>query len=299
VASATVAGARPTAPALLTSAAPRRSRNRRRFLSHVLVYTVIAIAVLIVVFPLLWMLGASVKSNAQILDLRASLWPSQFHWHNIVEAWDSAPFGRWFLNTVIFAGAATVGQTLTGMLAGYAFAMFDFPGKRLLFYALLSGLMVPFVTVIVPVVQILGDLRWLNTYQGLIVPNIASALGAFLFRQFFLGAPLELGEAAHMDGASELRIFWNVYAPLARPIIAAFGIIAFLQNWNNFLFPLIVVNTTSMEVLSQGLAVFQTQFSTNYNLMMAAALIVVAPVLLVAVLAQRHIVEGITLGAVQ
>lgn len=273
--------------------------SRRRLLSRVLVYAMITIAVLVVVFPLVWMLGAAVKSNTQILDLRASLWPSQFHWGNIADAWNSAPFGRWFLNTVIFAGAATLGQILTGMLAGYAFAMFDFPGKRLLFYALLSGLMIPFVTVIVPVVQILGDLHWLNTYQGLIVPNIASALGAFLFRQFFLGAPLELGEAAHMDGASELRIFFNVYAPLARPIIAAFGIIAFLQNWNNFLFPLIVVNTTSMQVLSQGLSVFQTQFSTNYNLMMAAALIVVAPVLLVAVLAQRHIVEGITLGAVR
>jgi len=283
----------------LLSAPRRRGANRRRLLAHVLVYGAVTLAVIIVAFPLIWMLLAAVKSNAQILDLRASLWPSQFHWGNIKQAWDSAPFGRWFLNTVVFAGAATIGQILTGMLAGYAFAMYDFPGKRVLFYVLLSGLMVPFATVIVPVVQILGDLHWLNTYQGLIVPNIASALGAFLFRQFFLGAPAELGEAAHMDGASELRIFFNVYAPLGRPIIAAFGIIAFLQNWNNFLFPLIVVNTTSMEVLSQGLSVFQTQFSTNYNLMMAAALIVVAPVLLVAVLAQRHIVEGITLGAVQ
>ncbi|MDA8295598.1 MAG: carbohydrate ABC transporter permease [Actinomycetota bacterium] len=270
-----------------------------RFASRALVYTLLAIAVLVVVFPLVWMLGTAVKPNGQILDLNASLWPSHFEWGNIARAWNSAPFGRWTLNSVIFSVGATLGQILTSLLAGYAFAMFDFRGKNILFYALLCGLMVPFSTVIVPVVQILADFHWLNTYQGLIVPNIASALGTFLFRQFFLGAPYQLGEAARIDGASELHVFSSVYVPLARPIIAAFGIIAFLQNWNNFLFPLIVVNTTSMDVLSQGLSVFQNQFSSSYNLIMSAALIVIAPILIVAVAAQRQIIEGITLGAIQ
>lgn len=256
-------------------------------------------AVVVVVFPLLWMLGTAVKPNNQVLVPNASLWPSSFHWHNIVKAWDAAPFGRWFLNSVIFSVGSTVGQVLSSMLAGYAFAMFEFRFKRFLFYALLCGLMIPFSTVILPVVDILHDLHWLNTYEGLIVPNIASGLGAFLFRQFFLGLPYQLGEAARMDGASEWRIFWMVYSPLATPIIAAFGMIAFLQNWNNFLFPFIVVNTTNMSVISQGLTVFQNQFSVDYNLLMSAALIAVTPILLVAVAAQRHIVEGITLGAVQ
>lgn len=273
-------------------------RYKRR-LWRALVYLMVGLAVLAVVFPLFWMVGTAVKPRGQILDPNASLWPSQFNWGNIVKAWDAAPFGRWFLNSVIFSGGATLGQILSSMLAGYAFAMYEFRFKRLLFYALLSGLMVPFSTVIVPVVQILNDLHWLNTYQGLIVPNIASALGAFLFRQFFLGLPYQLGEAARIDGASEWRIFWRVYAPLAAPILAAFGMISFLYNWNNFLFPLIVVNTTNMAVISQGLSVFQSQFNVNYNLIMSAALIAVAPILLVAVLAQRHIVEGITLGAVQ
>jgi ABC-type glycerol-3-phosphate transport system permease component len=267
--------------------------------SHALVYALLAIAILVVVFPLIWMLGTAVKPNGQILDLRASLWPSHFEWGNIARAWDAAPFGRWFLNSVIFGVGATVGQIVTSLLAGYAFAMYDFPGKRVLFYVLLCGLMVPFTTIIVPVVQILADLHWLNTYQGLIVPNIQSALGAFLFRQFFLGLPYQLGEAARIDGASELKVFLHVYAPLSRPVVAAFGMIAFLQNWNNFLYPLIVVNTTSMDLLSQGLSVFQTQFNVNYNLIMSAALIAVAPILLVAIAAQRQIVAGITLGAVQ
>jgi ABC-type glycerol-3-phosphate transport system permease component len=264
-----------------------------------LVYSLLGVAVLVVVFPLVYMLGTAVKPNYQITDMRASLWPSHFEWGNIVRAWNSAPFGRWFINTVIFSVGATLGQMGSSLLAGYAFAMYDFPGKRLLFYVLIAGLMVPFSTVIVPVVQILADLHWLNTYQGLIVPNIASALGAFLVRQFYLGMPYELGESGRIEGASEWKVFSLIYAPLAKPIIAAFAIISFLQNWNNFLFPLIVINTTSMEVLSQGLSVFQTQFSVDYDLLMSAALIVITPILVVAVIAQRRIVEGLTLGAIQ
>jgi ABC-type glycerol-3-phosphate transport system permease component len=272
---------------------------RSRLWSRALVYSLLAVAVLVVVFPLVYMLGTAVKPNYQIVDLRASLWPSHFEWGNIVRAWNSAPFGRWFINTIIFSVGATLGQIGSSLLAGYAFAMFDFPGKRVLFYLLIAGLMVPFSTVIVPVVQILADLHWLNTYQGLIVPNIASALGAFLVRQFYLGMPYELGEAARIDGAAEWKVFSRVYAPLAVPIIAAFAIISFLQNWNNFLFPLIVVNSTSMEVVSQGLSVFQSQFSINYDLLMSAATLVITPILVVAVIAQRRIVEGITLGAIQ
>jgi ABC-type glycerol-3-phosphate transport system permease component len=271
----------------------------RRVANRVFFYGLVVIAVAVVVFPLIWMLGTAVKPNGQILDLRASLWPSQFEWGNIVKAWNAAPFARWYLNSVIFAVSATVGQIFTAMMAGYAFAVFDFPGRRLLFYVLLCGLMVPFTVVIVPVVQILATFHWLNTFQGLIVPNIAFALGTFLFRQFFFAAPPELGEQARIDGASEWRIFYRIYAPLARPVIAALGIIAFLTNWNNFLFPLIVINSTSMNVVSTGLSVFQQQFSTNYDLITSAALIAILPILLVAIVAQRQIVEGISLGAVR
>ncbi|MDH2430851.1 carbohydrate ABC transporter permease [Sphaerisporangium sp. TRM90804] len=261
------------------------------------VYALLGLAVLVVAFPLVWMAISALKTDAEIINPAAPLWPADPQWSNIGRALSQAPFGRWYLNTAIFGVAATAGQLASGLLAGYAFAMLDFPGKRALFLLALSGLMVPFSAIIVPLSQLLGDLGWLNTYQGLIVPNIASALGAFLFRQFFLGTPRELGEAARIDGASEARVFWHVYAPLARPVAAALAIILFLQNWNNFLFPLIVVNTTDMAVLSQGLSVFQSQFTTQYNLIMAASLITIVPVLLVAVAAQRHIVEGITLGA--
>jgi len=176
----------------------------------------------------------------------------------------------------------------------------SFPAKRILFYLVLSGLMIPFTVVLVPVVQLLADVGWINTYQGLIVPNLASALGCFLYRQFFLGAPAELGAAARIDGASEWRIFFTIYRPLAQPMTAALMIISFLQNWNNFLFPLVVTSSQNLMMVSQGLTVFQANINqVSYNLLMAGSLIAVVPVLAVAMVAQRRVVDGLTLGAVR
>jgi ABC-type glycerol-3-phosphate transport system permease component len=262
------------------------------------IYLLVAVSVLLVAFPLLWMVAAALKTQSQIINPNASLLPLPPRWGNIAAAWDVAPFGTFFLNTAIFSVVTTVGQIATGMLAGYAFAMFDFPAKRVLFYLVMSGLMIPFTVVIVPVVQLLADFGWVNTWQGLLVPNIASALGCFLFRQFFLSASVELGEAARIDGATEWRIFWSVYRPLAQPMTAAFTVIAFLQNWNNFLFPLVVTSSEHLMMISQGLTIFQGQITgTAYNLLMAGSLIAVVPVLIVAMIAQRKVVEGLTIGA--
>jgi ABC-type glycerol-3-phosphate transport system permease component len=268
--------------------------------ARIAVYALVGVSVLIVVFPLLWMVAAALKTDGEIINPNASLLPAHPQWSNLSTAWTAAPFGRFFLNTAIFSVVTTAGQILTGILAGYAFAMFDFPAKRILFYLVLSGLMIPFTVVLVPVVQLLADVGWVNTYQGLIVPNLASALGAFLFRQFFLSVPLELGEAARIDGASEWRIFWRVYRPLAQPMTAAFTIIAFLQNWNNFLFPLVVTSSEKLMMISQGLTIFEGTISkVSYNLLMAGSLIAVVPVLIVALIVQRRVVEGLTLGAVR
>jgi ABC-type glycerol-3-phosphate transport system permease component len=263
-----------------------------RLPGKIAVYTLVTIAVLFVLFPLLWMVFAALKTNSEIIDPSSPLIPLHPRWSNLSTAWNTVPFGRFFLNTAIFSVTTTAGWVATGM--------FDFPFKRILFYVVLSGLMIPFTVVIVPVVQLLADVHWINTYQGLIVPNLASALGCFLYRQFFLAAPLELGEAARMDGASELRIFWSVYRPLAQPMTGAFMIIAFLQNWNNFLFPLVVTNSEKLMMVSQGLTIFEGQISkVTYNLMMAGSLIAVIPVLIVAMIAQRRVVEGLSLGAVR
>lgn len=271
-----------------------------RLPAKIAIYFLVTVSVLLVVFPLLWMISAALKTQNEIIDPNSSLLPLHPQWSNIRVAWTTAPFGTFFLNTAIFSIVTTAGQILTGMLAGYAFAMFDFPAKRVLFYLVMSGLMIPFTVVIVPVVQLLADFGWINTWQGLLVPNIASALGCFLFRQFFLSAPLELGEAARIDGASEWRIFWSVYRPLAQPMTAAFTVIAFLQNWNNFLFPLVVTSSERLMMISQGLTEFQGQITgVAYNLLLAGSLIAVIPVLIVAMVAQRKVVEGLTIGALK
>jgi ABC-type glycerol-3-phosphate transport system permease component len=278
----------------------REAPVRMRLSARIAVYVLVGVSVLVVLFPLLWMVAAALKTNAEIINPDAPLIPAHLQWSNLPAAWNTAPFGRFFINTAVFSVVTTAGQIVTGMLAGYAFAMFDFPLKRVLFYVVLSGLMIPFTVVLVPVVQLLADVNWVNTYQGLIVPNLASALGCFLYRQFFLSAPLELGEAARIDGASEWRIFLRVYRPLAQPMTAAFMIIAFLQNWNNFLFPLVVTSSEKLMMISQGLTIFEGQISrVTYNLLMAGSLIAVIPVLVVAMIAQRRVVEGLTLGAVR
>jgi ABC-type glycerol-3-phosphate transport system permease component len=269
--------------------------------ARIAIYTLVTISVLLVLFPLLWMLLSALKTDGEIINPNASLFPSHWAWSNLRKAWNLAPFGRFFLNSAIFSVITTIGQVATGLLAGYAFAMFEFPLKRVLFYVVLSGLMIPFTVVLVPVVQLLADVHWVDTYQGLIVPNLASALGCFLFRQFFLGVPVELGEAARIDGAGEWRIFASIYRPLAGPMIAAFTIIAFLQNWNNFLFPLVVTNSERLMMVSQGLTIFQADPVNKYayNVLMAGSLIAVLPILVVAMLAQRRVVDGLSLGAVK
>lgn len=272
------------------------SRSLRTFLT---VYPLLTIAGFVMLTPLFWMVVTAFKSTGEVLNLNAPILPVHWDWHNIAAAWDSAPFGRFYINSVIFTGAATFGQIVTSAMAGYAFARVNFPLRNLLFYATLAGLMIPFTVIMLPVVDIVSALGWLNTYQGLIVPNMASAFGMFLFRQHFLSVPKDMDEAARIDGASRFRAFLAVGVPLAQPVIAAFGVLSFLVNWNNFLFPLLVTNTTHMMVLPLGLAVFHSQYDTQYNLLMAAAFIAVMPIFVVSLFAQRRLVEGITLGALK
>lgn len=262
-----------------------------------ILYALLIVCAFTVLFPLLWMVASAFKTNAQIIDPHAPLIPTQWQWSNLVDAWNAAPFGRFFINTLIFSAVTTAGWVVTGMLAGYAFAMFEFPGRRVLFYLVLSGMMIPFPVVIVPVVQLLADFGWIDTWPGLIVPNLASALGCFLYRQFFLSAPADLAEAARLDGASEWRIFFSIYRPLAQPMTAALMTIAFLQSWTNFLFPLVVTTKENLMLVSQGLTIFSGQLKgTEYNLLMAGSLITVLPVLVVALIVQRRVVDGIALG---
>lgn len=261
------------------------------------VYPILIVLGLIMVTPLIWMVVTAFKSTGQVLNLAAPIIPAPWHWNNLIRAWDAAPFGRFYLNSVIYTVSTTAGQILISAMAGYAFARGRFPGREILFYAVLASLMIPFTVIMVPVVKIVENLGWFNTYQGLIIPRLSSAFGIFLFRQFFISMPTELDDAAHLDGASGFRVFWTINLPLAQPMLAAFGMLAFLVNWHDFLYPLLVTSSTRMMVLPLGLEIFRSAYATQYNLLMAGAFIAIIPVLIVSLFAQRRIVEGISMGA--
>jgi multiple sugar transport system permease protein len=211
-----------------------------------------------------------------------------------VEAWQAAPFPRFFLNSIIMTAGITIGQTLFSAMGGYAFARIHFPGRNMLFLTVLGTMMVPFPVTVIPSFLIVANLGWIDTYLALIVPHVVSAFAVFLFRQFFITIPIELEEAAQMDGASRFTVFIRVNAPLSGPVIAASSVFSFLFAWNDFLWPLIVTNRTEMRTVQVGLAFFQGQYGTFWTLLMAATVLVTVPAILAFLVAQNRFIEGVT-----
>ncbi len=243
--------------------------------------------------PFLWMVTTSLKPNGALYE-PPLLIPMHFEWQNYVEAWQAAPFPRFFLNSALMTVGITLGQTVFSAMAGYAFARLKFPGRDVLFFLILGTMMIPFPVTLIPSFLIVANLGWLDTYQALIIPRVVSAFAIFLFRQFFLSIPLELEEAALMDGANRITIFLRIILPLSGPVIAASAIFSFLFAWNDFLWPLIVTNSTEMRPIQVGLAFFQGQYGTFWTLLMAATVLAILPAILAFLLAQRRFIEGIT-----
>ena len=259
-----------------------------------LFYTIIILGAIALALPMIWTVLASLKTRGEIFD--ATQWlPATPQWSNYTEALTSAPFGRYFLNSTFIAIARTISTLFLASLAGYGFARYDFWGRRVLFVAILSTMMVPFQVIMVPLYILVRDLGWLNTYHGIIVPGALSAFGVFLMRQFIQGIPGELLDAARIDGASEFGIYWRIVLPLARPALSALAIFTFLEGWNSLLWPLIVITDTELRPLTLGLAEFQTQYTTDYPLLMAASVTAVLPVLLLFAFLRREFVRGIVM----
>lgn len=261
----------------------------QRLLCHIVLVT----GAFLSVMPFLWMITTSLKPAGALYEAPL-LVPIHFDWQNYVEAWQAAPFPRFFWNSVVMTVGITLAQTLLSAMAGYAFARLKFPGRNILFFLVLGTMMIPFPVTLIPSFLIVADLGWLNTYQGLIVPRAVSAFAIFLFRQFFLSIPRELEEAALIDGANRFTIFWRIVLPLSTPVIAASAIFSFLFAWNDFLWPLVVTTKTSMQTIQLGLAVFQGQYGTFWTLLMAATVLATLPAILAFLLAQRRFIEGIT-----
>jgi multiple sugar transport system permease protein len=274
-------------------------RGFRHTLGRVLLHVVLMTTGLFFMFPFIWSISTSLKPMSDLFTVTPTLIPSEIRWQNYRDVFDSAPFLRFYANTVIVTLVRTAGQVFIASLAAFAFSQLRFPGRDALFFILLAGLMVPDQVLIVPRFIIMRQLGWLDTYQGLIIPLMFSAFGAFLLRQYFLGIPKDFHEAAKLEGANPFRVYWDIYLPLARPALAAFGFLSLLFSWNEFLWALTVTNSSNMQVLSVGIALFQGQYFTNNAILLAAANMATFPLLIAFLFFQKQLVEGITLSGLK
>lgn len=220
--------------------------------------------------------------------------PSELHWENYTEATEIAPFGRYFVNSVIITILSTLGELITTILAAYAFSRINFYGRDVVFAILLGTMMVPSEVLMIPNFVTLSDLGWIDTYKALIIPWTASIFAIFLLRQFFLGIPKELSYAAKVDGCSEFKFLWYVMVPLAKPALITIALLKIIGSWNSFLWPLIMTNSTEMRTLPVGLTAFTTEAGIQYGLLMAASAMVILPMVIIFFLMQKYIVAGVT-----
>ena len=249
----------------------------------------------VVAYPFYFMLSSALKPFFEAIQVPPTIFPHELHFENFAEAWSKAPWARYFANTFFIAGVNTIGELFTAVLAAYAFARMQFKGKALLFTLLLATYMMPAEATLIPNFVIMSR-RYLNlydTYQAQILPFLATAFSIFLLRQQFLAVPNELHDAARIDGASHLRFLWSVVLPISVPALVTVAIISFYGSWNAFQWPLIITSTPDIQPIQIGLNAFRAEAGSSYHLLMAAAAFVVAPIVLLYLVGQRYLVQGV------
>jgi ABC-type glycerol-3-phosphate transport system permease component len=274
--------------------------KRTKLFESAAVHTLLLAGAVVMIMPFVWMISTSFKSQSEVFAYPPQWIPTEFHWQNYVQAWNAAPFPRYFFNSVVVALAVTFGDLFTSALAAYAFARMKFPGRDAIFLIYLSSLMIPHQMTILPsflLLKNLGDLVpvfGLDSYFALIAPFLASAFGVFLLRQSFMQIPNELEDAAILDGCGRARFLWEIVIPLSRPALATLALFTFMGNWNSYLWPLIVTNSDSLRTVQIGLRYFIGQEgASQWGLLMAAAVFVSLPVVLIYLVVQRQFVQGI------
>ncbi|MCL6444392.1 MAG: carbohydrate ABC transporter permease [Alicyclobacillus sp.] len=264
-----------------------------RSLSRVLTYAILTAVSVVFLVPLLWGLSASVHSNADIFSDPFTWIPAKFHWSNYSNAWGSGSFGRYMFNSFFIAAIVTVGTVMLSQMAGYGLAKLKFFGSNLIFASIVSTLLVPFATIMVPVFILTRQLGWVNTFQGVIIPGLLSPSAVFFMRQYMLGVPDEMLWSARVDGANEWTIYWKIVVPLTGPVISAVGVLTFVGSWNNLLWPMLVLSDTQMYTLPLGLSNFNQEYFTNYVEMVAMSMISIIPVVFLFLFARRRLIDSI------
>lgn len=262
-------------------------------------FLMLILAVAVMILPLIWMLLASFKQRDEIYTVPIQWLPHSFELSNYVGALGAVPFGNFFINSMITTVIGATVKIALGLTTAYAVVFLEFPFKKFVFGLVVLALLVPQQIVIIPNYTLVSDLGWINTYQGLILPGLASAFGTFLFRQHFLTLPVSVLEAAALDGASHWTRLWRFVVPMSAPTIAAVALVSIVSEWNEYLWPLLVVDRAEMMTLPVGLTLLQNNDGvTNWGVLMAGTVLITVPVLIVFFLLQRRIVSGLTSGAV-
>jgi multiple sugar transport system permease protein len=274
---------------------PVTAERRLPRLGTVLVWGSLVVGAAVVLLPFVWMVATSFKTEGEIFSNPAQLLPAHLTIQAYVDVWRRIPFGRFFINSVIFAGAVTTLSLFLDSMTAYAFARLRFKGRDILFWVVLATLMVPFQITLIPLFLTVFHLGWLDTYQGLVVPRATNAFGIFLLRQFFVTLPRELDDAARMDGAGEFRIYWQIILPLSLPALATLAVFHFMYNWNDFLWPLVITSSPEMRTLPAGLTLFMGQHVIEHPILMAGATISLLPLAFAFVFLQRYFVRGVAM----
>lgn len=256
-------------------------------------YAGLGLTAAVILLPVVWMICASLKPESDIIGHPAQLLPIHFTLGNYHSVMRQIPFGRQFLNTVIFAGGVTVVSLTFDSMTAFALARLDFPGRRALFIAVILFLMIPFQVTLIPIYQVVAKLGLMNTFPGLIIPRATNAFGIFFLRQFFIGIPQSLDEAARIDGAGDWRIFTRIVLPLSKPALLTLALFHFMYNWNDLLWPLIFTTSPGMRTLPAGLALFMGEHVSQYGALMAGATLAMLPMLFAFLLVQRRFIQGI------
>jgi multiple sugar transport system permease protein len=242
--------------------------------------------------PFIWMVSTSLKEWTQVMEYPPVWIPDPVRWENYAEIWDLLPFGKFFLNSLKISTLISLGQMISGSMGGYAFSKLRFPGRNVMFTAYLTTLMIPYVVTLIPMFMIMRYLDWINSHTSVIVPLLTNALATFLMRQFFLSIPDELIDAARIDGASPVQIYRKIMLPLAKPALATVGIFSFIASWNDFLWPLLMLQRTELKTITVGLSYFQSMYTVKWHYLMAASVTALVPTLVLFVFLQRYYARG-------
>lgn len=284
------------ADSMRLTARPGRRRFRPR---HPIAHLLLCLGAIFMVGPFLWQLSTSLQTFGESVSVPPTFLPHSPQWSNVTTVFNALPFGRELMNTTLMTIARTVGQVLFSSLAGFAFARMRFRGNGVLFAIFLSVTMVPYQVFLLPQYQIMQGLGLLNTLTALFLPGMFSAFGTFLMRQFFRQIPMEIEEAARIDGANILQIFWRIMLPMSAPGMIALGVLVIIWSWNDLLWPLVVNSDPRQMPVSAGLASLQGQYTTNFPVLMAGSLLASLPVIIVFIVFQRHLMSGIAFTGVK